>query len=185
MKNNDEILFEELQKLKLSKQLDDVLNIYFTYKKIKKGCYINLGLYNNIKQIKKFENILTQYKLKYKKYQDKILYYFISKKVNPTNIDFMDTKYKLNDIELGKFLGYGYVHNLDKDKPCEKGILLSVEYVECNKNIYSYIYTFCCLKIDINLINNTLKIVNKMNYYIKKYLSNKLKGIVRLSIIKI
>ena len=38
MKNKDELLFYNLNKIKLS--LSDILNIYFTYKKIKKGCYI-------------------------------------------------------------------------------------------------------------------------------------------------
>jgi hypothetical protein len=44
--------------------IGDALNIYFTYKKIKKGCYIDST------KSYKFENILDKYKLKYKKYGD-------------------------------------------------------------------------------------------------------------------
>jgi hypothetical protein len=40
----DERLYNSLNKLELSKFLlqGDSLNIYMTYKKIKKGCYINI-----------------------------------------------------------------------------------------------------------------------------------------------
>jgi hypothetical protein len=40
------------------------------------------------------------------------------------------------------------------------------------------VYGFCCVKLTIN-------IMNKMNYYIRKYLSDKLKGYIELSIVKI
>lgn len=181
MKNQDELLFYNLNKIKLS--LSDILNIYFTYKKIKKGCYIGI----NKKLSNNFINILIQYKLKYKKYVNifndkKSDYYFISKKIDPINIDFFKKNNYLNDIELGKFLGYGCIHNLKRDKPCIKGYLFSIQY---NKNIIEQIYGFCCLKIDINIINNTLQIIHKMNYFIKKYLSKKLKGYIQLSILKL
>ena len=183
MKNQDELLFYNLNKIKLS--LSDILNIYFTYKKIKKGCYIDI----NKKLSNNFINILIQYKLKYKKYvnifNDKNSdYYFISKKIDPINIDFFKKNNYLNDIELGKFLGYGCIHNLKRDKPCIKGYLFGIDFV-CNKNIIEPIYVFCCLKIDINIINNTLQIIHKMNYFIKKYLSKKLKGYIQLSILKL
>ena len=179
MKNKDELLFYSLNKIKLS--LGDILNIYFTYKKIKKGCFIDI----NKKLSNNFINILIQYKLKYKKYvnifNDKNSdYYFISKKIDPINIDFIKNNC-LDDIELGKFLGYGCIHNLKKDKPCIKGYSFNIQY---NQNIVENIYQFCCLKIDINIINNTLQIIHKMNYFIKKYLSNKLKGYIQLSILK-
>ena len=180
MRNQDELLFYNLNKIKLS--LSDILNIYFTYKKIKKGCYIDI----NKKLSDNFISILIKYKLKYKKYVnifDKNTdYYFISKKIDPINIDFFKKNNYLNDIELGKFLGYGCIHNLNKDKPCIKGYLFSIQY---NKNIIEPIYQFCCLKIDINIINNTLQIIHKMNYFIKKYLSKKLKGYIELSILKL
>jgi hypothetical protein len=181
MKNQDELLFYNLNKIKLS--LGDILNIYFTYKKIKKGCYIDI----NKKLSNNFNNILVQYKLKYKKYVDfdkNSDQYFISKKIDPINIDFIKNNC-YNHIEIGKFLGYGCVHNLIKDNPCEKGYLLIVQYININKNIVESIYQFCCLKIDINIINNTLQIIHKMNYFIHKYLSNKLKGYIQLSILKL
>ena len=87
----------------------------------------------------------------------------------------------MNHLTLGKFLGYGCIHNLDKDKPCQKGYRLSIYYVD--KNIL--IYGFCCLKLNMNIINKTLKIVNKMNNCIRKYLSNKLKGSIELVITNI
>lgn len=52
MKNQDELLFYNLNKIKLS--LSDIFNIYFTYKKIKKGCYIGI----NKKLSNNFINIL-------------------------------------------------------------------------------------------------------------------------------
>jgi len=46
------------------------------------------------------------------------------------------------------------------------------------------IYGFCCIKLTINVINDLLEKINKMNYYIGKYLSDKLKEYVELSIVK-
>ena len=183
MKNKDEKLYNSLNKLELSKFLlrGDSLNIYMTYKKIKKGCYINIS--SNLSS--KFENILDKYNLLYKKYGDVWnsgdSYYFISNITNPKNIEFFDNKNKLNHLTLGKFLGYGCIHNLEKDKPCQKGYILSIYYVD--KNIP--IYVFCCLKLNMNIINKTLKIVNQMNNCIRKYLSNKLKGSIELVITNI
>jgi hypothetical protein len=185
MQNQDELLFYNLNKIKLS--LSNILNIYFTYKKIKKGCYIDI----NKKLSNNFINILIQYKLKYKKYvnvfNDKNSdYYFISKKINPININFIENNC-LNDIELGKFLGYGCIHNLKRDKPCEKGYLLNIQYINYNlfEHINVYVYGFCCQKIDNNIINNTLQIIHKMNYCIKKYLSKILEGYIQLTILKL
>jgi hypothetical protein len=179
----DELLLNNLNKLKLS--LGDILNIYFTYKKIKKGCYIDVKkkLSNN------FSNILIEYKLKYKKYvgdNESYDLYFISKKIDPKNIDFIKRNKSLNHIEIGEFLGYGCIHNL-KDNPCVEGYSLNIVYIEENKNkkIVENVYQFCCLKIDINIINNTLEIIHKMNYFLKKYLSKKLKGYIELSIKKL
>jgi predicted Zn-dependent peptidase len=106
MKNKDEKLYNSLNKLELSKFLlqGDSLNIYMTYKKIKKGCYINIS--SNLSR--KFENILDKYNLLYKKYGDVWnsgdSYYFISNITNPKNIEFFDSKNKLNHLTLGKFL---------------------------------------------------------------------------------
>jgi hypothetical protein len=102
--------------------IGDALNIYFTYKKIKKGCYIDIDSTKSYK----FENILDKYKLKYKKYEDEHFHYFIG--YNPQNIDFFDKNNKHNHIKLGKFLGYGCVHDIDKDEPCAKGYLLQIVY---------------------------------------------------------
>lgn len=161
--NSDEELCKKL--LKLNINLSDTLNIYFTYKKVKNGCYVNI-----FKNFNKFENILIEYKLKYKKYDsDK---YFISKKIDPTNIIFIDENNNFNDKNIGKFLGYGCVYDMNKDKPCIKGFLLNINYINDKQ---THVYGFCCLKLNINIINNTLEIVHKMNYYMKKYLSNFLK----------
>ena len=46
------------------------------------------------------------------------------------------------------------------------------------------VYGFCCTKLTINVINELLEKINKMNYYIRKYLSDKLKGYIELSIVK-
>ena len=155
----DKKLYNSMSKLV---NIGDALNIYFTYKKIKKGCYIDIDSTKSYK----FENILDKYKLKYKKYEDeKNSHYFIC--YNPQNIDFFG-KYH---IKLGKFLGYGCVHDIIKDEPCVKGYLLQIVY---NDN---QVYGFCCTKLTINVIN-------KMNYYIRKYLSDKLKGYIELSIVK-
>jgi hypothetical protein len=183
MTNKDKKLFNTLNKLELEDP-GDSLNIYFTYKKLKKGCYIDIK--SNISY--KLENILDKYKLKYKKYNDiiskKYSYYFISNIINPKNIEFFDKNNKLNHIKIGKFLGYGCIHNLDKDKPCKKGYGLRIHYADYKIQKFLNIYSFCCLKLNINIINKTLKIVNQMNYYITKYLSNKLKGKIQLTIIK-
>ena len=78
--------------------IGDALNIYFTYKKIKKGSYIDIDSTKSYK----FENILDKYKLKYKKYEDeKNSHYFISNTINPKNIDFFDKNNKRNHIKLG------------------------------------------------------------------------------------
>jgi hypothetical protein len=64
-------------------------------------------------------------------------YYFISNKVNHENIEFWDkTKNNLDDIVLGKFLRYGCVHNLNKDKPCQRGYLLTIMVIVHIKFIY-------------------------------------------------
>jgi len=152
--------------------IGDALNIYFTYKKIKKGCYIDIDSSKSYK----FENILDKYKLKYKKYEYKHSHYFIG--YNPQNIEFFDKNNKRNHIILGKFLGYGCVHDIIKDEPCTKGYLLQIVY---NGN---QVYGFCCTKLTINVINELLEKINKMNYYIRKYLSDKLKGYIELSIVK-
>ena len=111
------------------------------------------------------------YKLKYKKYNSD--QYFISKKIDPINIDLIDENNKFNDKIIGKFLGYGCVYDMNKDKPCIKGYLLNINYINYINNIdkQTHVYGFCCLKLNINIINNTLEIVHKMNYYMKKYLS--------------
>jgi hypothetical protein len=180
MKNKDEKLYNSLSRLSLSIP-GDSLNIYFTYKKNKKGCFIDIT--ENVS--KKLEYILDKYNLLYKKYDrwgDGILLYFISNITNPKNIDFFDSKNKINHIKIGKFLGYGCIHNLDKDKPCQKGYRFGIYYNDY-KNPSIQVYAFCCLKLNINIINQTLKIVNEMNYNIEKYLFKKLKGNIELSII--
>lgn len=165
----DKKLYNSMSKLV---NIGDALNIYFTYKKIKKGCYIDIDSSKSYK----FENILDKYKLKYKKYEDERFHYFIG--YNPQNIDFFDKNNKRNHIILGKFLGYGCVHDIIKDEPCTKGYLLQIVY---NGN---QVYGFCCIKLTINVINKLLEKINKMNYYIRKYLSDKLKGYIELSIVK-
>ena len=165
----DKKLYNSMSKLV---NIGDALNIYFTYKKIKKGCYIDIDSTKSYK----FENILDKYKLKYKKYGDEHFHYFIG--YNPQNIEFFDKNNKRNHIKLGKFLGYGCVHDIDKDKPCEKGYLLQILYNDIQ------VYGFCCSKLTINVINKLLEKINKMNYYIRKYLSDKLKGYIELSIVK-
>jgi len=184
MNNKDLLLFRSLKKIILP--FGDILNIYFTYKKVKKGCFIDIDEDNS----KKFENILKKYNFKYNIYKEKFKknnnLYFISKTINPKNIDFFESssiKNKLNDIKLGKFLGYGCIHNLTKDLPCKNGYLLSIVYNDNDNN--ETIYGFCCNHIMISVINKTLKIIEKMNYYIKKYLFTKLKGYVKLEIIKL
>ena len=169
----DKKLYNSVSKLV---NIGDSLNIYFTYKKIKKGCYIDIEPTKSYK----FENILDKYKLKYKKYEnlDKHTDYFISNTINPKNIEFFDKNNKQNDIKFGKFLGYGCVHDTDKDEPCVKGYLLQIVYNDFQ------VYGFCCIKLTINVINKLLEKINKMNYYIRKYLSDKLKGYIELSIIK-
>lgn len=107
------------------------------------------------------------------------MHYFISNTINPKNIDFFDKNNKRNHIKLGKFLGYGCVHDIDKDEPCEKGYFLQIVYDGIQ------VYGFCCTKPTINVINKLLEKINKMNYYIRKYLSDKLKGYIELSIVKI
>jgi hypothetical protein len=181
----DKKLYNAVNKLELSKLIlsGDALNIYFTYKKIKKGCYITIEPTKSYK----LENILIKYKLKYKKYDNlnEDTDYFISNVIDPQNIEFFDKNNKQNDIKFGKFLGYGCVHDLDKDKPCTKGYNLQIVYDDYkNPNNNLQIYAFCCLKLTINVINKTLKKINKMNYYIRKYLSDKLKGYIQLSIVK-
>jgi hypothetical protein len=106
------------------------------------------------------------------------MHYFISNTINPENIEFFDKNNKRNHIKLGNFLGYGCVHDIIKDEPCTKGYLLQIVYDGIQ------VYGFCCLKLTINVINKTLKKINKMNYYIRKYLSDKLKGYIQLSIVK-
>ena len=165
----DKKLYNALSKLV---NIGDSLNIYFTYKKIKKGCYIDIEPTKSYK----FENILDKYKLKYKKYEnlDKHTDYFIG--YNPKNIEFFNKNNKQNDIKFGKFLGYGCVHDTDKDEPCVKGYLLQIVYNDFQ------VYGFCCIKLTINVINKLLEKINKMNYYIRKYLSDKLKGQIQLSL---
>lgn len=103
--------------------------------------------------------------------------------INPTNIKFFTKNKKFNDIKIGKFLGYGCVHNLHKDKPCTKGFLINLFYKDAKNEIP--IYGFCCLHISISMINKMLKNIKKMNYFIKKYLSSKLKqGSVTLNIME-
>jgi len=77
----DKKLYNSMSKLV---NIGDALNIYFTYKKIKNGCYIDIDSSKSYK----FENILDKYKLKYKKYGDEHFHYFISNTINPQNIDF-------------------------------------------------------------------------------------------------
>jgi hypothetical protein len=179
----DKNLYNSLHKLELSKLLweGDPLNIYFTYKKIKKGCYITIDSTKSYK----LENILDKYKLKYKKYDKRfdedIHYYFISNIINPKNIDFFDKNNKINHIKIGNFLGYECVHDVVKDKPCTKGYALEIVYND-DKNPILQVYAFCCIKLTINVINKILKKINKMNYYIRKYLSDKLKGQIQLSL---
>ena len=167
----DKKLYNSVSKLV---NIRDALNIYFTYKKIKKGCYIDIDSTKSYK----FENILDKYKLKYKKYEYEDSHYFISNTINPQNIEFFDKNNKQNHIKLGNFLGYGCVHDIIKDEPCVKGYLLQIVY-DGNQ-----VYGFCCTKLTINVINELLEKINKMNYYIRKYLSDKLKGYIELSIVK-
>jgi hypothetical protein len=180
--NKDLLLVNSLEKIGL--EFHDVLNIYFMYKKVKKGSYIDI----DEKKYKKLEKILEKYNIKYKKYNDWFKknnhLYFMSKNVDPKNIDFFGKNKKLDHIKIGTFLGYGCVHNLDKDKPCTKGFIFRLFYK--NAKIEIPIYSFCCLNLSINIINKTLMNIEKMNYFIKKYLSSMLKhGIVLLNIIKI
>ena len=165
----DKNLVNELEQLKL--YYGDILNIYFTYKKIKNGCFIDIP--DN--EIDNFEKILKKYKLKYKNDNDNINLFYISNVVNPKNIEFN------TDIKIGKFLGYGCVHNLEKDKPCIKGDLIEFKYNDINNNPYQ-IYAFCCLNINEKILIESINIVNKMNKYIIIYLENK--GYVELNIRK-
>lgn len=175
MKSRDILFINALKKIDLILGYCDILNIYFTYKKIKKGCYIDI----TYDKAKKFENILNKYKMKYKKYEEKPkILYFISKKINPKNINFINNN-KLNHMKLGKFLGYGCVHNLEKDKPCTKGYFFNIIY-SCGIQIYA----FCCLKLKTKVIKDTLDIVKRMNKCIKKNLYPKFKGEVRLELNK-
>ena len=179
--NKDLSLIKSLEKTGL--YFGDILNIYFMYKKVKNGSYIDI----DEKNYKKLEKILEKYNIKYKKYNNWLEknnhLYFMSKIVNPKNIEFFTKNKKLNHIKIGKFLGYGCVHNLDKDKPCTKGFLINLFYKDAKNEIP--IYGFCCLRISISMINKMLKNIKKMNYFIKKYLSSKLKqGSVTLNIME-
>ena len=180
--NKDLLLVNSLEKTGLG--FHDILNIYFMYKKVKKGSFIDI----DEKNYKKLEKILEKYNIKYKKYNDWFNknnhLYFMSKMVNPKNIDFFEKNKKLDHIKIGKFLGYGCVHNLDKDKPCTKGFVITLFYKDAKIEIP--IYSFCCLHLSISIINKTLVNIEKMNYFIEKYLSSNLKnGSVVLNIIKI
>lgn len=62
--NKDLSLINSLEKTGL--EFDDVLNIYFMYKKVKKGSYIDI----DEKNYKKLEKILKKYNIKYKKYEN-------------------------------------------------------------------------------------------------------------------
>ena len=104
-----------------------------------------------------------------------------AEKIKRKNIDFFDKNNKINHIKIGNFLGYECVHDIVKDKPCTKGYALEIVYNDDKKSNLQ-VYAFCCIKLTINVINKLLKKINKMNYYIRKYLSDKLKGQIQLNL---
>lgn len=177
--NKDLYLFKALTK-KLP--LRDTLNIYFTYKKVRKGCLVEVMVYKN--NSNKIDEILQKYNIKFnKKQKNHILLYFISNTVNPNKIEFITKNNKLSNKKIGKFLDYECLYDNKVLNKFKKYYHIFLTYENYNsKNIF--LYGFKCSQLNIGVINKTLNIIKKMNYYIKKYLSSILTGIIKLNIQK-
>lgn len=157
-----------------------ILNIYFVFKNIRKGCFINLHLSEN--NSNKLDILLDKLKLYYNKYNQKDskdYLYCISK--NIIKKDFFGKYYKIKKFsryfiptstptitEIGEFLGYECPGDSSNCNQRKKTYYFYIKYE--NYTIYSYI----CKELDINKLIKQLKLINKMNRLLRKYLYNKL-----------
>jgi len=186
---DDEKIYNNLYKLfhKNNTNYDlHILNIYFVFKNIRNGCFISLNLSKN--NSNKLDLLLDKLELYYKKYyiiRKDIKYYFycISKKIIKKEL-FKHTKHmrsimrdkSMTTLEIGKFLGYECPGDVSNRNFRKKVYSFNIMYKTYEVNSCKHLYSYICKELDINKIIKQLKLVNKMNRLIDKYLSNKLDG---------
>lgn len=189
-------LYKILYKNKV-KHITDILNIYFVFKKIRKGCFIDLHITKN--RSNKLDILLDKLKLYYKKYYiisrgkdrkhtkyylycisnttiKKELFRFYKKK----NKDYGRIQPNLTSKEIGKFLGYQCPEIDTKSR--HKVYVLRTIYKDSECCLNNEIYSYTCKELDIKKVIKQLKIVNHMNELLRKYLSKKLHGEIVLEI---
>jgi hypothetical protein len=192
---NDVEIYKNLYKILSTNKVKvrhiiNILNIYFVFKKIRKGCLISLYITKN--RSNKLDILLDNLKLYYKKYyivseNTKYYLYCISNTIIKKELfEYFinkDGKYRsiqrnlsVSSEEVGKFLGYECPGDVDNRNHRNKVYVFKTIYK--NNEIYSYI----CKELDINKVIKQLKLVNRMNGLLRKYLSKKLDGKIVLEI---
>ena len=85
----------------------------------------------------------------------------------------------ITSLDIGKFLGYECPGDISPGNLRKKVYRFRIIYESYEKyeiNSSKEIYSYLCKELDINKLIKQLKLVNKMNRLINKYLSNKLDG---------
>jgi len=202
---NDEKIYKNLYKILYKneykvKHITDILNIYFVFKKIRKGCFTSSNIITKNRS-NKLDILLDNLKLYYKKYYigrrtkdnkyKKYYLYCISNTIikkelfkffRKKNKEYGSIQNYLSSKEICNFLGYecpGDDGNKDYRK---KSYSFSVNYKEYDSCVDSQIYAYTCKELDIKKVIKQLKLVNRMNKLLRKYLSKKLYGEIVLEI---
>ena len=206
---NDEEIYKNLYKILYNneykvKHITDILNIYFVFKNIRKGCFIDLQITKN--RSNKLDILLDNLKLYYKKYyigrrtkenkHKKFYLYCISNTIikkelfrffRKKNKEYGSIQQNLSSKEIGKFLGYECpgddIGNKGNKVYRKKGYGFIINYKDSKCCLNSQIYSYMCKELDIKKVIKQLKLVNRMNGLLRKYLSKKLAGEIVLEIV--
>ena len=202
---NDEEIYKNLYKILYKNEykvghITNILNIYFVFKNIRKGCFIDLHITKN--RSNKLDILLDNLKLYYKKYYigrrtkdnkyKKYYLYCISNTIikkelfrffRKKNKEYGSIQNYLSSKEIGTFLGYECPGDWEGNNMYRKkryGFIINYKDSKCCLN--SQIYSYTCKELDIKKVIKQLKLVNRMNELLRKYLSKKLYGEIVLEI---
>lgn len=202
---NDQEIYINLYKIlstNKTKNISDILNIYFVFKKIRKGCFTSSNVITKSRS-NKLDILLDNLKLYYKKYyigrrikdnkHKKFYLYCISNTVikkelfrffRKKNKEYGSIQQNLSSKEIGKFLGYECPGDDIGNKVYrKKSYGFSINYKDSKCCLNSQIYAYTCKELDIKKVIKQLKLVNRMNELLRKYLSKKLAGEIVLEIV--
>lgn len=160
---------------KTTYSISNLYNTILVYKKIRRGTIVDIKKSN----AKLFEEILIKYKINYHinlNYRSRnILFFISSKKISKSDIENIESA---NNLEIGKFLGYPVPYDIN-NRVKRRGV--SIVFTDNNNKQFTLFAYFIPLKdFNIENINKSLILVNKIKEFVVKY--KLFNGSVKLSI---